>query len=638
MIKNLKHHPQLIPICFFLGEVYFLYEFLTLPALLFAVLSILVSLTRWKYPVKLPTILGAIVFVWFVVLYRKVFDPEAGLNFLMSIISLKLLESKNLRDERIVFCGLLLLFGAATLFDRTFVHLGFTLLGIGFLFAHLAKRSDQADRVNMKKIIWWAIKGMPIALALFWVVPRFTSSLWVAPIGKPEQRVGFSEELKMDEITGLKSNPEEVFQVGIEKKLEREQLYWRGMTMSETDGWNWSPHSVDLSEIQVSQVHFSYKPKNDEVLQEIFFKRPTRRLFLLDFPQQVIIPKGELNTSPQGVYYLPTFQATSKARAYSTVGRKTTPILYGSETHLYLKENLSEKIKKVIGTLKGSTREKDLENLRSYFSHGDFGYTLAPGEIKTLDEFLILKKVGFCSHYASAFAQMARGLGIPARLVSGYLGGEYNSMGNHYRLTENDAHVWVEVYLNGVWQREDPTGLVVPARLNLSAQEFYKSMNPKSFLDQIPTPTWLTDTKLWVDNLNYKFLVWSESFDQKAQKDIAQKMNLSLQQFYSLTIWVILMGICAYFFQEFLKNEWWTRRSHPLRPVLKLWYRKAKKMGIDIEATDSSQNWRGKMAHICPEKKSDIDSFIDEWEKQVYQCMSYDETQIKSLLRSVKKL
>jgi transglutaminase-like putative cysteine protease len=105
-----------------------------------------------------------------------------------------------------------------------------------------------------------------------------------------------------------------------------------------------------------------------------------------------------------------------------------------------------------------------LERLRT----GGYSYTLEPGEFgpDTADEFWFDRKAGFCEHIASAFVIMMRSLDIPARIVTGYQGGEFNGVGGFWVVRQSDAHAWAEVWLAGQgWVRVDPTASVAPGRI-----------------------------------------------------------------------------------------------------------------------------------------------------------------------------
>src|SRR5690606_18283335 len=139
----------------------------------------------------------------------------------------------------------------------------------------------------------------------------------------------------------------------------------------------------------------------------------------------------------------------------------------------YLQTSLSKKSKEVIEDLfKSSTFSEITKDVQNYFQQQNFQYSLSPGRILSLEEFLLEKKIGLCSHYSSAVALVLRTKGIPARLVSGFLGGEFNEFGDYYLITQNDAHVWVEALHEGRWIRIDPTGWIAPERVNLSGSDF----------------------------------------------------------------------------------------------------------------------------------------------------------------------
>jgi protein-glutamine gamma-glutamyltransferase len=83
-----------------------------------------------------------------------------------------------------------------------------------------------------------------------------------------------------------------------------------------------------------------------------------------------------------------------------------------------------------------------------------------------VDDFLFRTREGFCGHYASAFVTLMRDAGLPARVVTGYLGGEWNPIGGYFLVHQSDAHAWAEVWLTGRgWTRVDPTAVVAPERL-----------------------------------------------------------------------------------------------------------------------------------------------------------------------------
>ena len=105
-----------------------------------------------------------------------------------------------------------------------------------------------------------------------------------------------------------------------------------------------------------------------------------------------------------------------------------------------------------------------------WFKGGGFRYSLAPGRLPDdapLDAFLFERRLGFCGHYASAYAALMRAAGLPSRVVSGYRGGSWVVPFNgeaYLDLRQSDAHAWVEVWLPGQgWRSVDPTTWITGA-------------------------------------------------------------------------------------------------------------------------------------------------------------------------------
>ena len=110
-----------------------------------------------------------------------------------------------------------------------------------------------------------------------------------------------------------------------------------------------------------------------------------------------------------------------------------------------------------------------VQSTLAYLAKGGFVYSLEPQPLgpDTVDDLLFVTREGFCGHYASAFVDLMRAAGVPARVVTGYLGGEWNVVGRYLVVRQSDAHAWAEVWLPGSgWTRVDPTAVVAPERLN----------------------------------------------------------------------------------------------------------------------------------------------------------------------------
>jgi transglutaminase-like putative cysteine protease len=105
-----------------------------------------------------------------------------------------------------------------------------------------------------------------------------------------------------------------------------------------------------------------------------------------------------------------------------------------------------------------------------FFRGNRFQYTREPPKLgeHSVDEFLFDTRQGFCEHFASSFVFLMRSAGVPARVVTGYQGGDTNPVDGYMVVRQADAHAWAEVWLESRgWTRVDPTAAAVPVRVEL---------------------------------------------------------------------------------------------------------------------------------------------------------------------------
>ncbi len=162
----------------------------------------------------------------------------------------------------------------------------------------------------------------------------------------------------------------------------------------------------------------------------------------------------------------------------------------------------------------------------NFFRVSGFVYSLSPGTYASpaLDEFLFKRRVGFCEHYAAAYASLMRLAGVPARVVIGYQGGELNEIGHYLIVRQSDAHAWCEVHLQGQgWVRVDPTSVIAPDRVNAGLESFLETTDSAGSpaAQAVTTAVWRDvqrQVRLYWDNLSYQWNLRVLSFDRDSQR------------------------------------------------------------------------------------------------------------------------
>ena len=181
------------------------------------------------------------------------------------------------------------------------------------------------------------------------------------------------------------------------------------------------------------------------------------------------------------------------------------------------------------------------------FNKGDFRYTLKPpllGE-QQIDDFLFSSQAGFCVHYASTYLYVARVLDVPARMVAGYLGGEWDNSNAFLSVRQYDAHAWVEIWKDKQWLRVDPTAYVSPERVE---QGILQSLDDQSeFLSgqYLSLRHWQNNQLFnqltnFLDRADYFWAVWVINYDNQKQLEILKRL-LSNIPWLNLSMLILLL-------------------------------------------------------------------------------------------------
>ncbi len=162
------------------------------------------------------------------------------------------------------------------------------------------------------------------------------------------------------------------------------------------------------------------------------------------------------------------------------------------------------------------------------FREEPFYYTLTPPSLgdESIDEFMFTTREGFCGHYAGSFVYMMREAGIPARVVVGYQGGEYNPYEDYTLVYQYNAHAWAEVWFEGEgWVRFDPTAAVAPERITLGVESIFADqpgfMEDAGFsMMRFRDTQWLNTLRLRMEAMDYAWNRWVVSYDEDMQMQL----------------------------------------------------------------------------------------------------------------------
>jgi protein-glutamine gamma-glutamyltransferase len=517
-------------------------EFISLPTIVCVFLGTLAVLKNYRPRKLLRNIFALLIFASYWFTYGKVIDPEVGLNFLVTVIILKILEKESLRDSYMIFFGLILVISAGSLFEKSITYVLFFIVSFFVLIVDFYRNINFTLRL---KDFWLTLLWvMPLTLFLFFFVPR-TSNPIPFQNGQPGPgEIGYTTNVIISEVESLGGNDRPVFESQVSRIPMQSDLYWRGNVLFSTDGWNWTHFGNDPQEY--SKRDFTLSSSTD-VLQKIRTLSKEDYFFALDAPTQMRVAAqlfeiNGLHSKPQRRWqWIQNYEVistlTGSVEDHIQVKKRYLAVPLPKDQKQWIEEHFKGK----------NLAEVSIEISR-VFGRQNFVYSLSPGKISSFKEFMSEKKIGFCSHYSSALALILRQKGIPSRLVSGFMGGNYNPYSQTYLVTQNDAHVWVEAFDGERWKRIDPTAWIAPSRVQLGGEAFMASRNETAIskLNPLKHFKFLKDAQMWFAQWDFRFYQWLEEMDYYGQESFFTRIQFKRQWAYGLLPLLVLIFVGLY--------------------------------------------------------------------------------------------
>ena len=402
------------------------------------------------------------------------FSMEGGIAALVILLGAKLLESRTPHDFQVLTMIAWFLCLCGLLSEQTLSRSLWTLLTFfGIAVCMVRFRRGRLDLLPPLRLTGtMLLQAMPVAVVLFFVFPRGAFEALSQFGTQRTRKTGVSEDMEPGQVSKLAQSSEPAFRVEfpLSDPPPNVNRYWRCVVLWDGEGLSWrrGPDWPIKRRVRL--------PKAGDLKQSITME-PHGRQWLpsLDVPVlarddgRMILPDmSDMLVSVEPVNGLKRIEVISRLTQDSI---ELTPAQ--RETALKLPRSLSPQVKQLAQQFKqaGKTDLKIAQSAVGYFQEQGFQYVLDPGTYQgsgALDEFLFDRKVGFCEHYSAVFATLMRAAGIPARVVIGYMGGQWSPRGGYMIVRQSDAHAWTELWLEGRgWTRVDLTAALAPGRMDL---------------------------------------------------------------------------------------------------------------------------------------------------------------------------
>ncbi len=512
-----------------------------------AVWRLLAEWLGWSLPPRILRFLVVMTgFVGILVTYRTVYGLDGGSALLVIMMGMKLMETRTRRDQLVLLVISYFLVLASFLYDQH-IWKGIYILGTVWIVtsAILQIAKPGATRPTSETLhmsFTMLAQAIPIMVVLFVLFPRLPGPLWGVP-GQNSATTGLGTELSPGRISDLSQSGTVAFRVHFDGDIPPPvERYWRGPVMHRFDGLTWRQYEMPnrgyLDDIEHMGEPVRYRVSLEPHGQKMVFalEMPARFTGISPYMRDDYQPRVR-----RRVNRLLTYEVES----YTRFRFDTDIDAFHRNTYTSLPTNRNRRSRELALSLRQQTRndEELIQRILQMFREQEFYYTLQPPSLShnSVDDFLFDTRRGFCGHYASAFASLMRAAGIPARVVTGYQGGEYNPIGDYLIVRQSDAHAWTEVWLPGRgWVRVDPTAAVAPERIEHGLASSVAAGEPVPgiffadypFLNRLRL-TWDAAHTLWND-----FVI---DFNSQTQRMLLENLGISKPSWSALVLLLTIM-------------------------------------------------------------------------------------------------
>jgi len=553
--------------------------------------------------------------------FQTFFGRSPGVALLALLLQLKLLESRSRRDGFVAMLLACFLLMSQFFYAQDMASGVFMLLGAGLITNALSllDHPQQTPKNSLHLSGRLLLHSVPFMLLMFLLFPRIESPLWALPSDALSGTTGLNDTMSPGGISQLSQSEAIAFRARFNGTLEgraplQRLLYWRGPVLTDFDGRTWrastlssrvSPHIKlpTATPAQIVDYTITLEPHNRTWLfaleWPVTLPQPVETGLTLDF--QLWAKKPVLGRIRYDIRS--TLQSTA-------IGHDENPTLI--EDALALPSGFNPRTRQLATQWRkeaGHDDEALIQRMLNYLHTEKFFYTLRPPQLgeDSVDDFLFNTRRGFCEHYASAFVFLMRAAGIPARVVTGYQGGEINPNDGTLIVRQSDAHAWAEVWLHEKgWQRVDPTAAVAPARIERGLADALPSGEPLPLLARSQM-AWLHPLRLHWEAMSNTWNQWVIGYNPQRQRSFLASLGLPSVDWQSLT--ALFSGLCGLLLSAY--TLWVLRHHRQTRdPLIALWQKFSKKMschGLERQAWEGPADYARRISitlSIAPDKQA----------------------------------
>lgn len=465
-------------------------------------------------PSTIATLIPFVVYL----LQLSMANPAAPVvNFLVVLLCVRIVNEKSPRNLLQTFALALFALASSSLFSLSALFLVYLFLQLALIAVSLVLLTFlsvdarlRLTRRGLSRVVGVALAmpaaSVPLLLIFFAILPRTQYPLLNFLNVPGERAAGFSDRVEPGKASGVGDVKTVAFRAEC-PQLGRNDLYWRGIVFDALAGATWVRSGKRPDEVPVAPT--------GNVVRQVIYPEPSRNAYLLalDIPTRM---DGVRTSQDADFTFTRRVSGSGRIRyeAWSVLSA-AIPVPRGIDRDLYLRlpDQVSPRTADLARGFTAGTPTDDerLSRVETWFTQQGFRYATSGLVVVAdpVDAFLFERRTGHCEFFASSFATLLRLAGVPARLVGGYYGGDYNEIGGYYVVTEDRAHVWVEAFIERRgWVRIDPSSF---------AANFYRATPSRR--------SFATKLAVFADSLTWYWNQAVITYDLQKQVELVRRAN-----------------------------------------------------------------------------------------------------------------
>jgi transglutaminase-like putative cysteine protease len=586
--------------------------------------------SRWLLAIAAALCIAGVAFS-----YRTLYGRDVGVALLAVMVGLKLMEMSAARDTMVVVLLAYFLVVTNFFYSQTIPTALYMLFVVWVITAAMIGLQHRAAAPRPAAVLRRSgaiiLQAIPVMLVLFLLFPRVQGPLWGLPQVNVTSKSGLSDTMSPGDVSVLSLSDEIAFRVLFETAPANPKgLYWRGPVLGDFDGQTWH---AGLS-LTVSQLPF--EALAPPIRYSVTLEPHDRRwLFAIDLP----------TAAPRDGFLTSDFQMRSRrlVRERLRYDMESVPVYrIGAE------ERLSERNGALRLPTGGAQRARALaqswraeglapreivDRALGMFREQPFIYTLAPPQLgdDPVDEFLFTTRSGFCEHYASSFTVLMRAAGVPARVVTGYLGGEINPVDGYLVVRQSEAHAWSEVWLeNEGWVRVDPTAAVSPLRVEAGLAAAVPASERSAFASD--RFDWIRQARYAWDAVANSWNQWVLGYNPERQNRFMRQIGLEQATWQNMVIaMMVASGSIVLLLALGLLAKVVRRRPDPVQRLYEAYCEAMARRGATRRASEGPRDFAARVGLEFPELKDKAQRV-----SALYIALRYGRDADASLLRELR--